>query len=104
MATFSPSAAVQLAINAAREAGLLDAPVRFARPLDDSGTPLQIYLANGRVVLWPPADAAGTVDTDAPAPPADASPPPDGDTDAGQSPAPADSRPPTLPSPKRRKK
>ena len=58
MATFSPSAAVQLAINAAREAGLLDAPVRFARPLDDSGTPLQIYLANGRVVLWPPADAA----------------------------------------------
>ena len=42
MATFSPSAAVQLAINAAREAGLLDAPVRFARPLDDSGTPLQI--------------------------------------------------------------
>ena len=104
MATFSPSAAVQLAINAAREAGLLDAPVRFARPLDDSGTPLQIYLANGRVVLWPPAGAAGTVATDPPAPPADASPPPDGDTDAGQSPAPADSRPPTPPSPKRRKK
>ena len=95
MATFSPSAAVQLAINAAREAGLLDAPVRFARPLDDSGTPLQIYLANGRVVLWPPAGAAGTVATDAPAPPADASPPPDGD------PSPA---PPTPPSPKRRKK
>ena len=104
MATFSPSAAVQLAINAAREAGLLDAPVRFAHALDESGTPLQIYLANGRVVLWPPAGAAGTVDTDAPAPPADASPPPDGDTDAGQSPAPADSRPPTPPSPKRRKK
>ncbi len=95
MATFSPSAAVQLAINAAREAGLLDAPVRFARPLDDSGVPLQIYLANGRVVLWPPADAAGTVDTDAPAPPADASPPPDAD------PSPA---PPAPPSPKRRKK
>ncbi len=95
MATFSPSAAVQLAINAAREAGLLDAPVRFARPLDDSGVPLQIYLANGRVVLWPPADAAGTVDTDAPAPPADASPPPDGDPS---------SVPPTPPSPKRRKK
>ena len=40
MATFSPSAAVQLAINAAREAGLLDAPVRFARPLADSGVSL----------------------------------------------------------------
>jgi hypothetical protein len=101
MATFSPSAAVQLAINAAREAGLLDAPVRFARPLDDSGTPLQIYLANGRVVLWPPAGAAGTVATDdPPAPPADASLPPDADS----SPAPADSCPPTPPSPKRRKK
>ena len=44
MATFSPSAAVQLAINAAREAGLLDAPVRFAHALDDSGTPLQLSL------------------------------------------------------------
>ena len=98
MATFSPSAAVQLAINAAREAGLLDAPVRFARPLDGSGTPLQIYLANGRVVLWPPADAAGTVDTDAPAPPADASPPHAGESDAGHN------APPTPPSPKRRKK
>ncbi len=95
MATFSPSAAVQLAINAAREAGLLDAPVRFARPLDDSGTPLQIYLANGRVILWPPADAAGTVATDAPAPPADASPPPDADPSLA---------PPAPPSPKRRKK
>ena len=95
MATFSPSAAVQLAINAAREAGLLDAPVRFAHSLDESGTPLQIYLANGRVVLWPPDDAAGTVATDAPSPPADASPPPDGD------PSPA---PPAPPSPKRRKK
>ena len=92
MATFSPSAAVQLAINAAREAGLLDAPVRFAHSLDESGTPLQIYLANGRVVLWPPADAAET-STDSPAPPTDASPPPDGD----QSPSPP-------PSPKRRKK
>ena len=68
MATFSPSAAVQLAINAAREAGLLDAPVRFARPLADSGTPLQIYLANGRVILWPPAGAAEPVATDPPAP------------------------------------
>ena len=78
MATFSPSAAVQLAINAAREAGLLDAPVRFARPLADSGTPLQIYLANGRVILWPPTGAAETVATDPPAPSglpsADASP------------------------------
>ena len=95
MATFSPSAAVQLAINAAREAGLLDAPVRFARPLDDSGTPLQIYLANGRVVLWPPAGAAETVATDPPTPPADASLPPDADPS---------SAPPTPPSPKRRKK
>jgi len=93
MATFSPSAAVQLAINAAREAGLLDAPVRFARPLDDSGTPLQIYLANGRVILWPPADAVATATTDSPAPPTDSSPPPDSD----QSPSPP-------PSPKRRKK
>ena len=93
MATFSPSAAVQLAINAAREAGLLDAPVRFAHSLDDSGMPLQIYLANGRVVLWPPADAAETATTDSPAPPTDSSPPPDGD----QSPSPP-------PSPKRRKK
>ena len=102
MATFSPSAAVQLAINAAREAGLLDAPVRFAHALDDSGTPLQIYLANGRVVLWPPADA----DEPATAPPvpsglpsADASPPPDGDPSVDQSPA-----PPAPRSPKRRKK
>lgn len=95
MATFSPSAAVQLAINAAREAGLLDAPVRFARPLDDSGTPLQIYLANGHVVLWPPAGAAEPVATDPPAPPADASPPPDADPS---------SAPPASPSPKRRKK
>ena len=99
MATFSPSAAVQLAINAAREAGLLDAPVRFARPLDDSGTPLQIYLANGRVVLWPPAGAAEPVATDPPAPSelpsADASPSPD--ADPGPEPAPP-------PSPKRRKK
>ena len=95
MATFSPSAAVQLAINAAREAGLLDAPVRFARPLDDSGVPLQIYLANGRVILWPPAGAAGTVASDPPAPPADASPPPDGDPSLA---------PPAPPSRKRRKK
>ena len=96
MATFSPSAAVQLAINAAREAGLLDAPVRFAHSLDDSGTPLQIYLANGRVVLWPPVDAAEPA-TAPPAPSglpsADASPPPDGD----QSPSPP-------PPPQRRKK
>ena len=103
MATFSPSAAVQLAINAAREAGLLDAPVRFARPLDDSGTPLQIYLANGRVVLWPPAGAAEPVATDPPTPSgllsADASPPPAGEPDTGQTLA-----PPTPPSPKRRKK
>ena len=98
MATFSPSAAVQLAINAAREAGLLDAPVRFARPLDDSGTPLQIYLANGRVVLWPPADAAETDTVDPPAPPTDASPSPDDYPNADQSPA-----PPVPPSPKRRK-
>ena len=98
MATFSPSAAVQLAINAAREAGLLDAPVHFARPLDDSGTPLQIYLANGRVILWPPADAAEPA-TVLPAPPTDASPPPDGDPSVDQSPA-----PPVPPSPKRRKK
>ncbi len=89
MATFSPSAAVQLAINAAREVGLLDAPVRFARPLDDSGTPLQIYLANGRVVLWPPAGAAETVATD----------PPAGEPDTGQTLAPR-----TPPAPKRRKK
>ena len=95
MATFSPSAAVQLAINAAREAGLLDAPVRFARPLADSGTPLQIYLANGRVVLWPPADAAEPAAIDPPAPPVDDSPPIDGD----QSPP-----PPQSPSPKRRRK
>ena len=95
MATFTPSAAVQLAINAAREAGLLDAPVRFARPLADSGTPLQIYLANGRVILWPPAGAAGTVASDPPAPPADASPPPDGDPSLA---------PPPPPSRKRRKK
>ncbi len=95
MATFSPSAAVQLALNAAREAGLLDAPVRFARPLDDSGTPLQIYLANGRVVLWPPAGATEPVATDPPTPPADASPPPDADPS---------SAPPAPPSPKRRKK
>ena len=99
MATFSPSAAVQLAINAAREAGLLDAPVRFAHALDDSGTPLQIYLANGRVILWPPADAAETDSTDSPAPPADTSPPPNGEHDANQSPA-----PPAPRSPKRRKK
>jgi hypothetical protein len=101
MATFSPSAAVQLAINAAREAGLLDAPVRFARPLDDSGTPLQIYLANGRVVLWPPAGAADTVTTAPPAPSelpfADATPLPAGEPDADQA-------PPAPPSPKRRKK
>ena len=98
MATFSPSAAVQLAINAAREAGLLDAPVRFAHSLDDSGTPLQIYLANGRVVLWPPADAAEPA-TAPPAPSglpsADASPPPDADHSLAL-PPPA--------SPKRRKK
>ena len=99
MATFSPSATVQLALNAAREAGLLDAPVRFARPLDDNGTPLQIYLANGRVVLWPPNDAAGTEATDPPTPPADASPPPEGDPTVAQDPA-----PPTPPSSKRRKK
>ena len=102
MATFSPSAAVQLAINAAREAGLLDAPVRFARPLDDSGTPLQIYLANGRVVLWPPADAgepAAAPPVPSGLPSADASPPPDGDPSVDQSPA-----PPTPRSPKRRKK
>lgn len=99
MATFSPSAAVQLAINAAREAGLLDAPVRFARPLDDSGTPLQIYLANGRVIVWPPADAAEAIATDSTSPPADASPPPD-DTPAVEESTP----PPMPPSPKRRKK
>ena len=103
MATFSPSAAVQLAINAAREAGLLDAPVRFARPLDDSGTPLQIYLANGRVVLWPPAGAAETTATDPPAlselPFADANPFPAGQPDADSNPA-----LPPLPSPKRRMK
>ncbi|MBX7250681.1 MAG: hypothetical protein K1X50_01775 [Candidatus Promineofilum sp.] len=103
MATFSPSATVQLAINAAREAGLLDAPVRFARPLDDSGTPLQIYLANGRVVLWPQAGAAETVATEPPAPSgllsADAAPLSDGDPNLGPSPTPS---PP--PSPKRRKK
>ena len=98
MTVFSPSAAVQLAINAAREAGLLDAPVRFAQALDDSGTPLQIYLANGRVVLWPPVGAAEpTADSQAPSGllSADANPPPDGD------PSPA---PPQSPSPKRRKK
>jgi hypothetical protein len=94
MATFSPSAAVQLAINAAREAGLLDAPVRFAQLLDDSGTRLQIYLANGRVVLWPPAGAAEPTAAP-PTPPMDVGPSPDGD------PSPA---PPTPPSPKRRKK
>jgi len=102
MATFSPSAAVQLAINAAREAVLLDAPVPFAYALDDSGTPLQIYLANGRVVLWPPVDAAEPA-TAPPAPSglpsADASPPPDGDPSVDQSPA-----PPVPRSPKRRKK
>ena len=103
MATFSPSAAVQLAINAAREAGLLDAPVRFARPLADSGTPLQIYLANGQVVLWPPADETVTVTTDPAAPSglpsADAGPPPDANNDADPGPA-----LPPPPSPKRRKK
>ena len=95
MATFSPSAAVQLAINAAREAGLLDAPVRFAHALDDSGTPLHIYLANGRVVLWPPARAAETTATEPLAPPTDANPPSEDD----QSPA-----PPLSSSLKRRKK
>ena len=95
MTVFSPSAAVQLAINAAREAGLLDAPVRFAHALDDSGTRLQIYLANGRVVLWPPAGAAETTAAAPPAPPTDASPPSDSD------PSPV---PPLSPAPKRRKK
>lgn len=99
MATFSPSATVQLALNAAREAGLLDAPVRFARPLDDSGTPLQIYLANGRVVLWPPNDAAEAIATDSPPPPPDTSPPPDGAPAVEES-----TPPPKPPSPKRRKK
>jgi hypothetical protein len=102
MATFSPSAAVQLAINAAREAGLLDAPVRFARPLDAGGTPLQIYLANGRVVLWPPVDAAEPATTEFPAPSgrpfADANPSPADEPDADSNPA-----LPPPPSPKRRK-
>ena len=96
MATFSPSATVQLAINAAREAGLLDAPVRFARPLDDSGTPLQIYLANGRVVLWPPD---GAVEPEATAPPAPSGLLSADDPVPGPSPT-----PPPPPSPKRRKK
>ena len=91
MATFSPSATVQLAINAAREAGLLDAPVRFARPLDDGGTPVQIYLANGRVVVWPPVEAAAEPDARA----ADTSEAAGGDQDP---------TPPQPPSPRRRKK